>query len=372
MHPARVRVTPKALHRCVTGQRGGAGRLEQPVDRGDRAAGGAHLVATRPSAQVERNLFAGGQQRVLVADIADQLAPRGVDVTGRLGDAHFGERVVLGLLPRERRAHPLALVLHMRVIRAVRHADDRCRDGGGMHCAPRHLVDRCGVVLVAAGGAVVHRLVGQEPVPGHEDILDHQRVAAGAFQTDHKPGVIDPVLGARDQEAAEVHRPAVLDDRATHERPGGMVTTRRPVPGAVDQVATVDDDAGAHRGIRRRDARLAVLAPDLLLSLLVEQRQMPVVHPDDRAHPTGRTARARQAPRRLVEQCGVALQTAPLLGLQQGEETDLVERLDGLVRNPLGQRPTLLPSQLEHVTENRISTATSRRNTLLDTNRNVF
>ena len=148
------------------------------------------------------------------------------------------------------------------------------------------------------------------------------------------PHVVDAVLGARDQEAAEVDRPAVLDDGAAEEGPGGVVTARRPVPRAVDQVAAVGHHAGAHRGIRRRNPGLGVLAPDLLLGLLVEQRQMPVVHADDRAHPAGGTARARQPPRRLVEQRGIALQTAPLLGLQQGEETDLVERLDGLVGQP--------------------------------------
>ena len=114
---------------------------------GDRAPGGTYLVAPGAGPQVERDLLAGGKQRVLVGDVADQLTPRGVDVAGGLGDADLGERVVLGLLPGERRTHPFALVLYVRVVGAVSHADDRRRDRGGMHCAPRHFVYRGGVVL---------------------------------------------------------------------------------------------------------------------------------------------------------------------------------------------------------------------------------
>ena len=144
-------------------------------------------------------------------------------------------------------------------------------------------------------------------MPGHEDILDDDGVAAGAAQADHMPDVVDAVLAARDQEAAEVDRPAVLDHRAAEEGPRRVVTARRPVPRAVDQVAAVADDAGAHRGVRRRDPDVGVLAPDLLLRALVEQGQVPVVHADDRADPAGGPARAGQAAHRLVEQRRVAL-----------------------------------------------------------------
>ena len=41
VHPAGVRVTPEALHRCVVSQRRGAGGLEQPVDGGDGPSGGS-------------------------------------------------------------------------------------------------------------------------------------------------------------------------------------------------------------------------------------------------------------------------------------------------------------------------------------------
>ncbi len=331
MYPAGVRITPKPLNRRVIGQRGGPGGLEQPVYRGDRTASGAHLVPTCAGAQLERNLLARLQQCILVADVADQLAPRGVDVAGRLGDTDLGERVILSLFPGERRPHPLALVLHVRLVGAVGHAHDRRRDGGGMHGAPRHLVHRGCVGLISARGAVVHVLVGQEPVPRHEDVLDDDGVAAGAAQADHVPHVVDAVFATRDQEAAEVDRSAVFDDGTAEKSPGGVVAAGRPVPRAADQVAAVDHDAGAHRGVRRRDPGFRVVAPDLFLGLLVEQRQVPVVHPDDRGHPAGGAACARQPPRRLVEKSGIALQAAPLLRLQQGEEADVVERRNGLV-----------------------------------------
>jgi len=135
-------------------------------------------------------------------------------------------------------------------------------------------------------------------VPRDEDVLDDDGVAAGALQADHVPHVVDAVLAARDQEAAEVDWPAVLDDGAAEERPGGVITSRRPVPRAVDQIAAIGHHAGTHRGIRRRHPGLGVVAPDLRLRLLVEQRQVPVVHADDRTHPAGRTTRTGQPPHR--------------------------------------------------------------------------
>ena len=222
----------------------------------------------------------------------------------------------------------------VRLVGAVRHPHDRGTDRGGMHGAPRHLVHRGGVVLVPACGAVVHRLVRQEPVARNEDVLDHEVVAAGCLQSDDVPDVVDAVIGTGDQEAAEIDRLAVLDHRPAHERPGGVVAARGPLPRAADQVATVDDDAGTHRRVRGRHAHGRVLAPDVLLGLLIEQCEVPVVHTDDRGDPAGGTACAREAAHGFVEQRRVALQTTPLLGLEQFEEADLVEFGHRLVGQP--------------------------------------
>ena len=190
------------------------------------------------------------------------------------------------------------------------------------------------LVLQAARGAVVHRLVRQEPVPRHEDILDHQRVAAGAAQAHHMPHVVDAVFGARDQEAAEVNGLAVLDHRAADERPRRMVATRGPVPRPAHEVAAVDDMARTHRRVRRGHPHGRVLAPHLFLRLLVEQREVPVVHADDRADPAGGPACRGDAAHRLVERRRIALQATPLLGLEQLEESDLVEFGHRLVGKP--------------------------------------
>ena len=175
-------------------------------------------------------------------------------------------------------------------------------------------------------------------MPRHENVLDHDGVAAGAAQADDVPDVVDAVLGARNQEAAEVDWPAVLDDRAAKERPCGVVATGRPVPRAVDEVAAVDHGARAHRRVRRGDPHGGIVAPHLFLCLLIEQRQVPVVHADDRADPAGGTTRRRDAAHGFVEHGRVALQAAPLLGLEQFEEADLVELGNGLV----GQPPQIL------------------------------
>ena len=47
-------------------------------------------------------------------------------------------------------------------------------------------------------------------MPGNEDVLDHQRIAARALQTHYVPVVFDVVVAERNQEAAEVDRAAVL------------------------------------------------------------------------------------------------------------------------------------------------------------------
>src|ERR1700722_20651482 len=106
-----------------------------------------------------------------------------------------------------------------------------------MHSAPRHLVHRRAIGLQAARRAVFQRLVRQEAVPRHEYVLDHHGVAAGPPQPDNVPDVVDSVLAARDEEAAEIDGPAVLDQRTAEERPRDVVTTGGPVPRAADEAA---------------------------------------------------------------------------------------------------------------------------------------
>ncbi len=55
------------------------------------------------------------------------------------------------------------------------------------------------------------------------------------------------------------------------------------------------------------------------------------MHTDDRTDPAGGAAGAGEPADRLVEDRGIGLQAAPLFGLEQFEETDLVEFVDGFV-----------------------------------------
>ena len=172
---------------------------------------------------------------------------------------------------------------------------------------------------------------------GNEDVFDHQRVAAGGFEADDMPVVANLVVTPRHEEAAEVHRPAVLDHRAADERPVGVVTSGRPQPGAVDQVAAVYHHPGAHRRIGRRHPHRRIVSPDVLLGPLVELRQVPVVHTQDSAGPPGGSAGAGDPSNRFEEQRGVRLKTAPLLGLEEFEESGLIEIGDVGIREPAQQ-----------------------------------
>ena len=61
----------------------------------------------------------------------------------------------------------------------------------------------------------------QRPVLGHEDFVDDDVVAAGAAQADGVPDVVDDVVGAREQERAEVGGPVVrVGDDLAQQHPG--------------------------------------------------------------------------------------------------------------------------------------------------------
>jgi hypothetical protein len=105
-----------------------------------------------------------------------------------------------------------------------------------------------------------------------------------------------------------------------------------PPRNAPHEISAVDDRARTHRRIRRGDADCRVITPDVFLCLLVEQREVPVVHADDRAHPARGSAVRRDAAHRFVERRRIALQATPLLGLQQLEEADLVQFGHRLIR----------------------------------------
>ena len=189
-----MRVAPEALDRRAALDRPTARVLEEPVDRGDRAFGAAHLVAPDAQPQVHgQPLFALGEL-VQLLDVAGQLQPGGVDLAGRLGDPHLGERVLFGLFTGVRGPDALALVLDVRVVGALGHADDRRGDRGRVHRTVREPVQRPGVHGLARHLALRRRDEAERPVLRHEDVLDDDVVRAGAAQAHRVPDVHNGVV----------------------------------------------------------------------------------------------------------------------------------------------------------------------------------
>ena len=326
-------VAPEPLDGGVVVEGMGSGILEEPVDRRDGPAGCADLIATGLQPEFHRHFLSREQQVVLGLQVARELGPRSVDVTGGLRDANLGEWVVLRLLTGVGGAHALALVFDVCGVGAVCHSHDRRRDGARMDCAPGHLVDRRGVLLQARSLAGTHRPEAEHPVARYEHVLDVDGVGPGALEPDHVPHVADGVVLARDQEAHEVDGFSVLDHRSAEDNPARVARTRGPCPRPVDLVAAVDHLTHTHRGVGRGDTDRGVLAPYVLLRLLREECQVPVVDADDARDPSGGPTRRADPTHCLVERHRIDLVTAPLLGLHELEEPDVLERRDRLVGN---------------------------------------
>ena len=105
---------------------------------------------------------------------------------------------------------------------------------------------------------------------------------------------------------------------------------------------------------------LGVLAPDRLLRLVGEQRDLPRVHADHAGDPAGRAAGAGDVAHRGVEVDRVGLEAVEPLGLQQPEEAGLLELLDrrlGDHAQPLGLVGALAEGgqQVADAVENRLA-----------------
>ena len=134
----------------------------------------------------------------------------------------------------------------------VRHADDRRGDGAGEDRVERQLVEVGGVLLLTraeAAAGVAHR---QRERVGHEDVLDHDVVGAGAGQADHVPDVVDRVVLARHHERLEVDDLAVVvEDEAAEQHPAAVVAAGGEAPLAGQRVAALGELRLAGRGVRR-------------------------------------------------------------------------------------------------------------------------
>ncbi len=114
-------------------------------------------------------------------------------------------------------------------------------------------------------GGVHH---AQRPVLGHEHVLHHDVVAAGAAQADRVPDVVDRVVGDRQQECAEVDGFAlVVHHEPAEQHPRGVVAAGREAPLAAEPEPAVHRRGPADRCVRRGDPGVLVVGPHLVLRL---------------------------------------------------------------------------------------------------------
>ena len=193
---------------------------------------------------------------------------------------------------------------------------------------------------------------------GDEHVLDHDVVGAGAAQADDVPDVDDRVVLARDHEGLEVDDVAVgVEDQPAEQHPRAVVAAGGEAPLAGQGVAALGDDGLARRGVRRAQPGAGVLAPDGLLRLVGEQRDLPRVDADHAGDPAGRAAGARDVAHGGVEVDRVGLEAVEALGLEELEEAGVLELLDvglgddpeplGLLR-PLPERGQQVTDPVEH------------------------
>ena len=242
-----------------------------------------------------------------------------------------------------------ARLLAKRVERAERGADHGRGDAVAEDERERQAVER-GVVDRGAGVAQVEGVdKGMRAVLRHERFLDDDVLAAGAAQAGDVPVVLDAVVGARHQKHAGVGRRVGLERRrdAAQDHPLAEVAAARKRPAAGEAKAAGDPLDRAGRRYRGRELRAVVLAPDILLSLRRQDREVPVVHAQHAENPAARPAHRGDLGDRLVEDAGVEFVAAVALRLQGAQQPVLLEIGEGLVGQaaqflgpprPLGQR----------------------------------
>ena len=233
----------------------------------------------------------------------------------------------------------------------VRNGPFQCTNAGGGHRALEHLreghaVEPTGVGL-ATRAARVGMVVGAVgAVLGHKSALHRDVMAARGAQAQHVEVLDDFEVGLGQQEGAVLHlaRAVLLGQDAAQEDPLTVLDAAAPAPVAAEAVATLHLLGLARGHVGGGDQRRRVLGPDVLLRLLGEQRQLPVVHPDNAVDPGRGHAALGQRHLHGIKHAGVHLVAAPALRLQHLEEARLLHLQDGLTWNQavvLGLRRTL-------------------------------
>jgi hypothetical protein len=174
----------------------------------------------------------------------------------------------------------------------------------------------------------------ERAVGGDEGAVDDDVVAARAAQPHRVPHVVDAVVAVRQQERAEVHGPFLgVEHDAAEQHPGRVVAAGGEAPPAVQPVTSLGQVRLAGGRVAGGHAGGGVGAPDVLLGLRREQRELPGVHANDGGDPPGGTAGAGDHADGGVERDRVRLEAAEPGRLEQPEEARLLQGLDRLGRH---------------------------------------
>src|SRR5207237_1663525 len=106
---------------------------------------------------------------------------------------------------------------------------------------------------------------------------------------------------------------------------------RPPAPQTESSVDALDRPSGRQR---RRELEARVLAPDVVLRLGREEREVPVVDADDAEDPGARAAHSADFHDGLIERARIELVAAIPLGLQAAKKPGVLELREGLVGQP--------------------------------------
>ena len=139
-----------------------------------------------------------------VPEIAQQHFARGVDGRGRFRNAQLdGREIRHAIVVAGHRAAGDPPRCHGKIVfQGAGSRADRGRGQAGGDVR-QHRNREGGVGGIERG---TRRLSGrgvgerQQAVRGHEHVIQHQRLAAGAAEADDIPGVVDDVVGSRDQQ----------------------------------------------------------------------------------------------------------------------------------------------------------------------------
>src|SRR5271166_294676 len=339
MRPHRMHVAPSALDRVVEKYAAAAARLEQFVDSPDAPIYSFTRVPFVAGTRTQWNFLAGADEAHHLDKIAEHAVACGADLGAGLGQSILDKRILYdtGLVAC---IDALGRLFSERLECAERGANGRSRDAVRKDEAEGQTIERC-VVYYGAGMPQIKRVrVGMRAVFRHKCVIDDDVLAACRAQAHDVPVVVDDIVAARHQEDARIRRLAAFGRRhqPAQHRPLAEIaaTGERPTP--TETKPAVDPLHCPGRGQRCRKLNTGVFAPDILLRLRREDRQMPIVDADNPEDPGARPAYGADLDDRLVKDVEIELVPAVAPWLQRPKKTRPLKIRKSLV----GQPPQLL------------------------------